>query len=341
MKTRILVLLLLCLLNVKTLFSLEAVLLDFNNLDNTSLNFSGVIEGKGYPEELLKEMVVSLEPTRWIIRVNNSSWLNDARDKTYLFPLKSSQNYPNQTVLGIRIYFPERHASSYATLVPPFEIPSYYDDPKNPTGKGDMFLNKGIVRNVGVLRKLSVLALGNNFRYSIYVKIKDHRGEIRDLFIGYLDYTGWKVKSWLNPHLEEDLKSRDVKKKYSPLYPDEYPYVKLLGFRIQRTDPEVTGNFVTMIKEVTLEYDEAIIPTGKTEDKQEEIFGIYKEELMNRAKLEMRNVDRRIFMEWEERQKQHKDDSTLPRVDQQKVNNAAAATNNQTPQQTPQPQKTN
>ena len=268
------------------------------------IDFSKMAEGKGYTDEEVKEMNVDLSPLRWIIKMNSSSWNPESRDKTYLLEVKSTTHYPNQKVLGIRAYFPERHANSYITIVPPFEIPSYYDNPKNPTGQGDMFLNKGVVRNVGVLRKLSVMALGNNFRYQLYVRIKDNKNEEKDVFISFLDFQGWKLKSWINPNLDIDLKNREDRKKISPDYPDEYPNIKLLGFIIQRSDPEITGNFAAMIKEVSLEYDEAIIQTGQTEDNQEQIFGIYTEELIKRAKAEMWNVDRRIFLEWEEAKKQ-------------------------------------
>ena len=100
---------------------------------------------------------------------------------------------------------------------------------------------------------------------------------------------------------------RQYNKENRPHYPDQYPYVKLVHIMIQRSDPQVTGNFVTMIKEITVEYDEAIIETGKTEDKQEEIFGIYNEELVRRAKYEMLNVDRQIYLKWKEKKLMQKE----------------------------------
>ncbi len=110
-----------------------------------------------------------------------------AIEKSYVFPVKNSQTYPDKVVLGVRIFFPERHANSYAIIEPPFEIPIYYDTLEKLTGKGDAFLYKGVVRNVGVLRKLSVLALGSNFRYTLYVRVKDHKGEEKDIFVGLME----------------------------------------------------------------------------------------------------------------------------------------------------------
>ena len=291
------------------IFSVEAVLIDFNNLDDTLIDFSEFSKSTNWNEEVKQEMRVDLKPDNWGIKVNSSSWTKESKDKTYVFPIVHSQHYPDITVLGIRIFFPERHANSYALIEPPFEIPSYYDDKKNPTGMGNIFLNKGVVRNVGVLRKLSVTALGNNFRYSLYVRIKDNHNEIRDIFVGFLNYEGWRTLSWLNPNIEFELFMREQKKRSRPHYPDEFPFVKLVHFMVQRSDPEITGNFVSMIKDVTVEYDEAVIETGKTEDFQEEIFGIYKEELVERAKAEMRNVDRQIYLKWEEKKKMHNEEN--------------------------------
>lgn len=298
---------LLILIIIVKIFSIEAVLLDFNNLDGTLIDFSKMAKGANWSEELKQEMRVDLKAERWTVKVNSSSWNPVSKSKSYVFPIIHSQTYPDKIVLGVRVYFPERHANSFALIEPPFEIPSYYDNPENITGTGNIFLNKGVVRNVGVLRKLSVLALGNNFKYSLYVRIKDHMGFEKDIFVGYLNYQGWKSKSWINSNLDFELKMRQYRKETRPHYPDQYPFVKLVHIMVQRCDPEVTGNFVTMIKEITVEYDEAIIETGKTEDKQEEIFGIYNEELVERAKHEMLNVDRQIYLKWEEKQKMHKE----------------------------------
>ncbi len=290
------------------LFSLEAILIDFNNLENTTIDFSRFAKGVYLNDELKQEMMVDLNPDRWTVKVNSSSATMKAIEKSYVFPVKNSQTYPDKVVLGVRIFFPERHANSYAIIEPPFEIPIYYDTLEKLTGKGDAFLYKGVVRNVGVLRKLSVLALGSNFRYTLYVRVKDHKGEEKDIFVGFLDYQGWKTKTWLNPNLDFDLAMREYDKRRRPHYPDEYPHLKLVNIMIQRSDPEVTGNFVTLIKEISVEYDEAIIPTGMAEDNLEEIFGIYQEELVERVKAEMNNIDKQIYLKWEEKKKMHKEE---------------------------------
>ena len=301
-----LILLFIVFASLKT-FTLEAVLIDFNNLGDTTIDFSGMAEGISWTEEQKKGMLIDLDPKSWIVRVNSSSWTKIARDKTYAFPITNSQNYPDKTVLGVRIYFPKRFANSYAIIMPPFPIPSFYESSKNPNGMGEMFLGKGIVRNVGILRKLSVLVLGNNFKYSLHVRIQDQNGEQKDIFVGYLDFNGWKTKSWINPNIDIELKKRKLKKQARPHYPDEYSYIKFISFIIHRTEPQITGNFVTMIKEVRIEYDEAVLETETTENYQEKLFGIYKEELTKRTNKKMADVNKRIYFEWQERRRQHKE----------------------------------
>ena len=123
----------------------------------------------------------------------------------------------------------------------------------------------------------------------------------------YLDFVGWSTKAWINPNIEEELKRRQLKYNVRPYYPDQIPSVRFVAFIIHRTDPQVTGNFITMIKDVVIEYDEAFLEVGNTEYNQEEIFGIYREELIERAKTEIGAVDRRIFLQWIEKQKMHKE----------------------------------
>jgi hypothetical protein len=284
----------------------EAVLIDFNDLEGTTIDFSHYA-GEFWTEEQKKEMVKDLAPDNWLVKVNSSSWTKEARERTYVITVDNSLQYPNQKLLGIRAYFPERYANSYALVTPPFEIPTYYDNPDEPDGLGSMFLYKGVVRNVGVLRKLGVRILGNNFKYAFYVRVVDRKGEERDIFIGFLNFIGWQTRTWVNPHYDYEVKLREQLKNERPYYPDEYPYIKLKAFLFHRAEPEVTGNFVTMIKSVDMEYDEQFLEVGKAEYLQEDTFGIYKEELIYRAKKEMERVDERIFLEWLEKERQHKE----------------------------------
>jgi len=251
-------------------------------------------------------MNLDLSIPNWSVRVNSSSYTVQARNKAEILAVKDTLEYPNQNVLGVRVYFPERYANSYALITPPFEIPSYYDNKDNPDGMGTLFIYKGVVRNVGTLKKISVRVLGNNFRYSLYIRIKNNFGDTRDVFVGYLNFIGWRTISWINPHYQWEVDNRNKNRDNVAYYPYEFPYVRLVAILIQRNDAEVTGNFVTMIKEIAIEYEEEFVDLGEPSSRQEGIFKIYKEELMERAIKETRNIDTKIFNEWVERGKMHK-----------------------------------
>ena len=107
--------------------------------------------------------------------------------------------------------------------------------------------------------------LGNNFTYSLYVRVEDKLGGQRDIFVGYMNFVGWKTKSWVNPNIDFELKLKEIRKNQRPYYPDEYPYLKFICFVVHRAEPQVTGNFITMIKEVTIEYDEGFLEVAKAE----------------------------------------------------------------------------
>lgn len=299
----IFVLLFFCLIN---LFGREDTLIDFSNLGGTSIDFSAQAGDNWTPEEKAM-MNLDLSIKNWSVRVNSSSLTIQARNKAEIFDVKDSLEYPNQSVMGVRIFFPERFANSYAEITPPFEIPSYYDSKDNPDGMGTLFIYKGVVRNVGTIKKIGVRILGNNFRYALYVRIKNRSGEIKDVFVGYLNFIGWRTLTWINPHYQYEVDTRNKNRDSLPYYPYEYPYVKLMGIIIQRTNPELTGNFVTMIKEINVEYEEEFIDLGEPSQRQEGIFKIYKEELMEKALKETRNIDVKIFNEWVEREKIHKE----------------------------------
>ncbi len=314
MKGKIIILFIL--FSIFTLKAAEEILIDFNNLDGTTFDFSKFSFGE-WGEEDRDNMLIDLQPKNWIVTVTPSHWTYESRNKTYSVDtdIKVFTNR-KQKVLAARVFIPDRNANTYILLEPPFEIPSYYPSPDLSSDvMGTMFINKGVVRNVGILKKVNVLLFGNNFTYQFYVRIKNQRGEIRDLFVGYINFLGWQERAWVNPHYEYEQKIIGDSRSKRPYYPFEYPYVKLMGFYISRVQTEVTGNFITMVKEVKIEFDEEVLAlesiTGvqkiPTVDTLEEIFGIYKEELIIKAEREIEKTNAIMFQQWQERRKKHKE----------------------------------
>ena len=92
---------LLILIVIVRIFSLEAVLIDFNNLNGTMIDFSEFSKSTNWNEEVKEEMKVDLSPDRWTIKVNSSSWTKESKDKSYVFPIIHSQHFPDKIVFLI------------------------------------------------------------------------------------------------------------------------------------------------------------------------------------------------------------------------------------------------
>jgi len=290
------------------LFSKEEVLIDFNNLSGTEIDFSEFADAMTITPEEKAAMKLDLGIKNWTVKINPSSLNFLSRTKAMAVPVKNSIRFPNETLLGVRIYFPAHDFNAYAEIRPPFDIPSFYEDPAKPTGMGEMFLNKGVVRNVAVIKKISIQVLGNNYNYNITVRLKKDNDEIQDVFLGYLNFLGWKTLTWVNSDAEEQSRKKINKKDITPYYPSEYPFVKLDSIIIQRQGTEVSGNFVTMIKDIVVTYDEYMYESTRTEtfSMQEGNFNIYKEDLLEKSRHEIRNVNKRLLELWRETQKINK-----------------------------------
>jgi len=201
----------------------------------------------------------------------------DVTDDNYLFPgvtfnTNYNPKYPDEregfTVLGARIKFPESPFNNWALIRPPFEIPAYEDIDKdykgNPLpddqkalerGKGRKFLNgRGVIRNVGIIKSISISVYGCQFKNSIAILYKDQDNvETEILFSQPLDFDGWRELTWRNPNYIENVQNRVVA--IVPLYPKDDPYMKLSAFRIYRQGDQIGGDFVVYIKDVTVTYD--------------------------------------------------------------------------------------
>jgi hypothetical protein len=173
-------------------------------------------------------------------------------------------------VLGMRVHFPTAPFNSWAKLVPPFEIP-FYEDVEGEEGEGSKFINKGVLRNVGTIKSLSVRVTGRNYPHGFSVSLKDEQDTVREMFLGFLDFDGWKTLTWENPNYITDVKQRDLVRK--PLYPESMPSIKFDSFTVYRHGSQIGGDFVLYIKDVQMVYDLAILETER-DINDEEIWGI-------------------------------------------------------------------
>jgi hypothetical protein len=227
------------------------VLIDFQNLEDTEVDFSkfpgGIAEG-------ITELKVDLSIDNWSVKLAPSSASAENRILSKCKPVPSRKM--NGDVMGVRIHFPTAPFNSWAKIVPPFEIP-LFEDAEGEEGEGTKFLNKGMLRNVGTIKTIAVRVTGRNFPHGLTISVKDDRDQYQEMYLGNLDFEGWRSLVWENPNYVDDVKQRDLRK--NPLYPESMPSVKFDSFTIYRHGSHIGGDFVTYFKDVQLVYDLATI----------------------------------------------------------------------------------
>jgi hypothetical protein len=222
----------------------------------------------------------------------------------------------NKKVLGVRIHFPVEPYNSWAIIQPPFDIPAYADkDSLSGTGlvvaaadkgKGEKFNGYGTVKNVGVLKSLSLTVYGANFPNGIGVVVSDQDGNEQTMFMDYLQFDGWRTLTWNNPNYISDVRNRELRK--FPLYPKGEPYLKLVGIVIYRDAAQEGGDFVTYIKDMKITYDKAIIETQR-DINDEAIWGILQQRQEARRMAELKRLGNIQVLRFLEQQKM---DATKP-----------------------------
>jgi hypothetical protein len=83
--------------------------------------------------------------------------------------------HKNENVLGVKTYYLDRGFDRVEVFPP----------------------NEYIIR--GKAREFKFWALGRKFRHTIWIKLRDYRGEIHKLKVGRLDFWGWKEMSVIVP----------------------------------------------------------------------------------------------------------------------------------------------
>ena len=232
------------------------VLIDFQSLEGTEIDFS---KYPGAMAEGIEELKVDMSIPNWAVKLAPSSASAENRILSFAKPVPSRQMQGD--VIGIRIHFPTAPFNSWAQIMPPFEIPFYEDAEGDEPGTGNKFVNKGVLRNVGTIKSMSVRVTGRNFPHGFSISLKDEQETTREMFLGYLDFDGWRTLTWENPNYITDVKQRDLRRK--PLYPETMPSIKFSHFTIYRHGSQIGGDFVTYIKDVQMVYDLALLETER------------------------------------------------------------------------------
>jgi hypothetical protein len=297
----------------------------------TMMDFS-TVAGASYTEEQKKQMAISLAIANWDVVLASSSRSNQNQMLSYTREATVSEEakqFPGATVFGVRVRFPLEPFNSWARIQPPFDIPAFEpkadiddagvitpktdqqsDDPVNarlsrfegsynPDTK--ITTGLGIVKNVGVIKSVAVNVKGLNFPHGLSIIMKDHNGTERVMFMGYLNFDGWRELRWDNPQYISDVRNRELR--IDPLYPKASPFVKFAGFIIHRDAAHDGGDFVTYFKDVKILYDRAVLEPVRDID-DEAIWGIVGRKEDERKKLESQNFGASQVMRYIERMKQ-------------------------------------
>ena len=314
-----------------TAFAAESVLIDFSELtpnwpadnpsdnEETLIDVSAEVAGTLYTEDQLQQMRTSLAIDKWEIELNSSSQFVDTQR---LSQVRQAQVNPDATrfseeaVLGARVNFPTAPYNGWALIQPPFEIPAYANPTQVQDGdvvevedaeRGSKFHGRGVITNVGTLRSVALNVYGLNFPHGISLILQDENNQEEEIFMGYLDFEGWRTMVWQNPNYLDEVRDREIRT--FPLYPNLQPMRKLVGIRIYRDAAMEGGDFITYLKDVQMKYDEAVLDVQSDID-DEAVWGILEEREQERREAEFRRLGNLQVLRYLEQQRM--DDSEDP-----------------------------
>jgi len=291
----------------------------------TMMDFSGTA-GASYTEEQKKQMRTSLAVPNWDVILASSSRNNLNQSLSITKEAKvgtTAKQFAGESVMGIRVRFPVADFNSWAKIQPPFEIPAFepkgtVDDngvitPAKDQGtdrltrfEGTVDSDKitgafGIVKNVGVIKTVAVRVKGLNFPHGLEVVLKDADSNEMKIFMGYLNFDGWKELRWENPAYIQDVRNRELR--VFPLYPKTTPLVKLDGFIITRDAASEGGDFVAYVKDVKILYDKAVFePLTDIDD--EGLWNIVSKKEAERKSIESKRFGSQQVLRFLEKAKQ-------------------------------------
>jgi len=320
-----------------TAFAEESYLIDFTLLKadciedeegNPTQNSRTVMDystaaGATYTSDQKELMKTSLALPEWEVSLNSSarSVKSLGLSTVVSAPVRSdsSQSFAGESVMGVRIVFPEWNSNAYAYIRPPFEIPAYEPlstadengnrqeptDDEKASGKTLFEDGYGVVKNVGTVKSIAVTTMGMNYPEGLYVLLKDTDGVERRYFMGYLLFDGWKTLTWNNPQYITEIRNREIR--VYPIYPRGLPFVKFTGFQITRDANHIGGDYIGYFKDVRIIYDKALL-TSDRDIADEDLWGIIGKKEKARQAAEMSQFGEKQVNRYLERVKQATED---------------------------------
>jgi hypothetical protein len=332
MKRIVVLVMMIALVASASLFAEQSKLIDFTQLtanyppDNptdheaTLLSFGDQAGTVFTEEEKALMMKSSLAIPNWEIELASSSRFLQNQALSQVRPAQVREDaaqFAGETVLGVRVHFPAESYNSWALIEPPFEIPAYADPtevqgdgtlvtPQDQVGSGDKYVGFGVVKNVGTLRTVSMTVHGLNFNHGVSVVLQDENNEEQEIFLGYLNFEGWRTLEWRNPNYITSVRNRELRT--APLYPNLQPMRKLLGIRFYRDSEGIGGDFISYVRDITMTYDLATLQLQRDID-DEAVWGILQEREADRRAAELRRLGNVQVLRYLEQQKMHDPDA--------------------------------
>jgi hypothetical protein len=305
-------------------FADTSVLLDFSTLvpdtefgqhEATLVDFSQQA-GTGFTDQERNALKTSLAIENWEVTLASSSRsVNNLRKSMTKAVLvnQDAEKFAGETVLGVRVHFPEDPFNSYAIIKPPFEIPAYMKKTileadgtltEDKTDlRGSKFDGFGVVKNIGVVKSISVNVYGSNFPNGFGIILKDHSNQEQQIFMSYLNFAGWRTLTWNNPNYITEVRYRDIMN--YPLYPRSEPMRKLVGLVFYKDAAQEGGDFISYIKDITITYDVAQLETTR-DINEEEVWGILSQREEARRTSEFAKLGNLQVLRYLEQQKMDK-----------------------------------
>ncbi|MDC7221357.1 MAG: flagellar filament outer layer protein FlaA [Spirochaetales bacterium] len=313
---RFIVVLLVLTLMTSAVFAKEDILIDFSMLtaDDTGQNPATIMDygseaGTRYSEDEKSKMVSSLYIENWEVELTSSSRtvLNDRLSyvKEVSVP-EGAINFPGETVIGIRIHYPEQSFNSYGFVKPPFEIPAYATHPGDEEASvGNQFNGYGVLKNVGVIKSVSINVKGMNFDQGIAVVLRDEQEGRINVPFGYLNFEGWKELVWENPNYITEVRNREMRR--SALYPTMAPSITFESIDFYKDAMMDGGDFIAYVKDISVAYDLAVLENVDEEIDDEAVWGILADREEERRKNEIKRLGNLQVLRYIEQQKMHVD----------------------------------
>ena len=138
-------------------------------------------------------------------------------------PEESDLNMPDRYVLGTRVDYLRRSHSNF-TMYPMRPIPIE-----------------------GITKTISLWVAGRNFNHELYILIQDFFGRPFELYVGRLNFQGWKQLTVAIPPQAPDGKNGIIQRNY---HYNNQMGIKLTGFRILVDPEEAFGSYYVYLDDV-------------------------------------------------------------------------------------------